>query len=478
MVYTMKNLPILILAIFMCYSTLQSQTSKLKSDFKLRVSKNGRFLEYESGRPFFWLGDTGWLLFSKLNREDAEKYLNNRKANGYNVIQVMTIHGFPSVNVYGDSAFVSSDPAKPKVTPGNNPNDKIEYDFWDHVDYIIDKAAEKGIYIAMVPVWGSNVKNRTINMGNAAIYASWLANRYKNKPNIIWINGGDINGGDNLAVWNEIGKTLRANDPNHLITFHPIGRTQSSTWFHNEPWLDFNMFQSGHRRYSQDTTGHGEDNWKYVESDYKKVPVKPVIDGEPSYEGIPQGLHDPKEPFWSNNDVRRYAYWSVFAGSFGHTYGNNAVMQMHKTTDKGGAYGVKDFWTDAINAPGAKQMVYIKNLILSRPFFERVPDQTIITGDNGKKYDYIIVTRGNSYLFAYTYNGQNIKINLGKISGTKIKAYWYNPRSGNSTVIGIFDNKGIKEFNPPGNKEDGNDWVLVIDDKAKNYSVPGKTSLK
>jgi hypothetical protein len=470
----MKYLFVVIFAILITASLQPSQSLQKKSDFKLCVSKNGRFLEYEDGKPFFWMGDTGWLLFTKLNREDAEKYLNDRKNKGFNVIQVMTIHGFPAVNVYGDSAFVNNDPAKPKVTADNSPNDKFEYDFWDHVDYIIDKAAEKGIFIAMVPVWGSNVKNKTINISNAAIYTKWLANRYKEKPNIIWISGGDINGGDNLEVWNEIGRTLRANDPNHLITFHPLGRTQSSTWFNNEPWLDFNMFQSGHKNYAQDPTGYGEDNWKYIESDYTKIPVKPVLDGEPSYENIPQGLHNPKEPYWNDNDVRRYAYWSVFSGSFGHTYGNNAVMQMHKPGDKDGAYGVKDFWYDAINSPGAKQMVYLKNLILSRPFFERIPDQSIIAGNDGKKYDHLTATRGKDYLFVYTYNGRSFKINLGIISGTKVKGCWYNPRNGNSTFIGVFDNTGIKEFTPPGNKKDGSDWVLVLDDEAKNFQIPGK----
>lgn len=447
-------------------------------EWKLKTSENGRFLQYENGKPFFWLGDTGWLLFSKLDRNDADKYLQDRKKKGFNVIQVMGFHGFPAVNVYGDSAFINMNPSMPKVTAGANFKDSIQYDFWDHVDYIIDRAAANGIYIAIVPVWGSNVKDKTVNMNNASVYASWFANRFKNKPNIIWVNGGDIRGNDNLDVWNTIGKTLRANDTNHLITFHPFGRTQSSEWFHNEPWLDFNMFQSGHRRYDQDTAGYGEDNWKYVLSDYNKTPIKPVLDGEPSYENIPQGLHNPKEPYWNDNDVRRYAYWSVFAGSFGHTYGNNAVMQFHKPQDKDGAYGVKDFWFDAVNAPGASQLIHLKNLILSRPFFERIPDQSIIAGGNGKKYDYVIATRGKSYLFVYTYNGRSFEINLGKISGSKVKAYWYNPRNGSSKLIGILANAGIKEFDPPANKKDGNDWVLVIDDTSKKYSVPGKIFYK
>jgi len=196
---------------------------------RLKVSDNGRYLQFESRKPFFWLGDTGWLLFSKLNRDEAEKYLSDRSEKGFNVVQAMVIHKFPEINTYGDTAFVNNDPSKPNITAGNNYMDEEQYDFWDHIDYIIDRAASKGIFIAMVPVWGSNVKNQIVNISNAGVYAAWLANRYKDKPNIVWINGGDIKGSDFTDIWNVIGNTIHQNDPNHLITFHPFGRTQSST---------------------------------------------------------------------------------------------------------------------------------------------------------------------------------------------------------------------------------------------------------
>src|SRR5687768_13312181 len=105
------------------------------------------------------------------------------------------------------------------------------------------------------------------------------------------------------------------------------------------------MFQSGHRRYDQDNeSGKGEDNWRYVDEDLRKDPPKPTIDGEPSYEGIPQGLHDQKEPLWTDKDARRYAYWSVFTGAFGHTYGHSAIMQMFKPEQSKGAYGNSKSW--------------------------------------------------------------------------------------------------------------------------------------
>ena len=434
----------------------------------LKVSPNGRYLMTGSGKPFFWLGDTGWLLFNKLKREEAETYLEDRRKKGFNVIQVMVLHQVPSVNVYGDSALVHANVARPLLTPGNMASDAAQYDFWDHVDYIVDLAAKKGLYMGMVPVWGTNVKGGKVRQAQAKIYATFLAERYKNRPNIVWLNGGDIAGSDSMKVWNTIGATLKAGDPNHLETFHPRGRTQSSDWFHNAAWLDFNMYQSGHQRYEQDTSRkeknhYGPDNWKYQQADYALKPAKPSIDGEPSYEGIPQGLHDITQPRWTDADVRRYGYWSVFAGAFGYTYGQNSVMQMHSSFDKGSAYGSKELWSSAINAPGAAQMQYLKQLMLSRPYFDRVPDQSLIAGDAGQKYNRLFATRGKNYAFVYAYNGRNIKVNMGKIAGAKVKASWFSPRNGKTTDVGTFPNKGTLEFNPPGEQKDGNDWVLILD---------------
>jgi hypothetical protein len=433
---------------------------------KLKISENGRYFTTVDNDPFFWLGDTGWLLFLKLTREEAEQYLEDRKQKGFNVIQVMVLHSVKAANAYGDSALVKRDVAQPLLTTGNSAADSAQYDYWDHVDFIIDKAGEKGIYMALVPIWGSNVKAGYVNEDQAKAYATFLANRYKDRNHIIWLNGGDIRGSDSTRVWNVLGSTLRAEDPGHLITFHPRGRTQSSEWFHNEPWMDFNMFQSGHRRYDQDTAKaehrYGEDNWRYIQVDYNKKPVKPTLDGEPSYEQIPQGLHDPLQPRWTDSDVRRYGYWSVFAGACGYTYGHNSVMQMLKPGDEEPAYGAKGSWSEALNDPGAGQMIHLKNLMLSRPYAARVPDQSLVTVQ-GEKYDYVVATRGKEYAFVYTYNGRTFTVALGKIDGKEVRASWYSPRDGSTTEIGLFDNNGVRTFDPPGDKQDGNDWVLILD---------------
>ncbi len=436
-------------------------------DTQLKIAPGGHYFIDQNGQPFFWLGDTGWLLFAKLNREETERYLEDRRLKGFNVIQVMLLHSLDAVDAYGDSALVNCNVATPRTTEGNSPSVPAQYDYWDHIDYVIDRAAAKGIWIALVPVWGGNVKSGHVTEAAAARYAAFLARRFKTKPNIIWMNGGDIKGSDSLRVWNRIGATLHAGDPAHLCTFHPRGRFSSSAWFHNQSWLDFNSVQSGHRSYAQDTSKgelhYGEDNWKYIQADYNRSPVKPVLDAEPSYEGIPHGLHDTLQPRWTDADIRRYGYWSVFAGAAGYTYGNNSVMQMLRPSDKGSAYGAKAYWYDAINDPGAAQVQYLKKLLLSRPYFERVPDQQLIAGDAGDKYNHLVATRGQRYAFVYTYTSRDMKITMGRITGNTVTASWYNPRNGNTTTAGTYPNKGTVTFNPPGEPANGNDWVLILD---------------
>ncbi len=453
-------------ALSICFMlTSQSGFSQSKNLLKLKVSKNQHYFVTEDGKPFFWLGDTGWLTFGKLDREGVNKYFEDRKAKGFNVVQVMVLHNINAVNVYGDKALVNDDVSKPITTPGNNFNNKEEYDYWDHVDYVLDVAQKNGIYVGMVPVWGTNVsKGDKVSKDQATKYAKFLADRYKNRTNIIWMNGGDTHGNEFKDSWNAIGSTLKTNNPNQLVTFHPFGRTDSSDDYHTASWLDFNMFQSGHRRYDQDSVKpFKEDNYKFVHRDWDLKPTKPTFDGEPSYEGIPHGLHDTLQPLWKDSDVRRYGYWSVFAGAAGYTYGHNAVMQMFRKGDNP-AYGNKELWNDAINAPGAGQMVHIKNLMLEFPYLERVPDQSLVA-NQGQKYDYQVATRGNDYALIYTYTGRKITVNMGKISGDKVTASWYDPRNGQKTTIGTFDNKGTKEFQPSGKKEDGNDWVLILTSK-------------
>lgn len=432
----------------------------------LKISASRRGFETADGKPFFWLGDTGWLLFVKLNRQETIRYLDTRKQQGFNVVQVMVVHDVKrAVNQYGDSALLHNDVSLPVITPGNNPDHATEYDFWDHVEFVVDEAAKRGIYMALVPVWGANVKAKWVNGSQAKAYATFLAERFKNKRNVIWLNGGDIHGTVSPEVWNTIGSTLKEKDPAHLVTFHPFGRHTSSRWFHHAPWLDFNMFQSGHRTYAQDTSRgeshYAEDSWRYVLEDLAKKPLKPTLDGEPSYEGIPYGLHDTTQPYWNANEVRRFGYWGVFAGGAGFTYGHNAVMQFYRPEDKDRAYGARKFWTAAMNDSAATQMQYLRRLMETVAVANWQEAQAMVL-NNGMRYERVSAASGNGYALFYTYTGKKFMVQLGKLKDKQLQASWYDPRTGTYTAIGVIANSGRRMFEPPGEPHEGNDWVLVL----------------
>lgn len=457
------------------FFSFPSMAQKPWDNGKIKVSDNGRYLVHENGIPFFWMGDTNWLMFQHLNREQIKAYFEDRSQKGFNVVQCIFHQFFTHQNAYGDYAFADNDLMKPIHTPGNNPENAEEYDYWDHVDYTIKQAEEYGLYLAIAPTWSQFVlRDKGLTADKAKVFSATLALRYKDCPNIIWINGGSAKPEVNTEIWETIGETLKAYDKNHLITFHTFGRMQSSEKFHNTSWLDINMFTSGHRNYSQDDSKkcYGEDNWRYVLDDLSKSPAKPTIDGEASYETLHHGLHDHSLPVWKDNDVRRYAYWSVFAGSCGHVYGQNSVRQTYIEGLYKPESGAKIDFFEALQMPGAHQMQHLKNLMLSRPYLERVSGQDCLV-DDGEKYDKILVARGNDYLMAYNYSGRSFTLSLGTISGEKLKVWWYDPMTGDAIADGKIANKGTKKFKAPKSKTH-TDWVLVLDNESKNFCTPGK----
>src|SRR5690606_13631195 len=114
-------------------------------------------------------------------------------------------------------------------------------------------------------------------------------------------------------------------------------------------------------------------NDKYATRDYAQTPIKPTIDIEPRYEETPINF-DIKNGKFDAYDTRQAAYWSVFAGAFGHTYGHNHIWQMYKQgkTARGNASA---YWSASLEADGRATMKHLRSLIESRPMLDRVPDQ-------------------------------------------------------------------------------------------------------
>jgi hypothetical protein len=437
----------------------------------VRVSTNQRFLQTEDGQPFFWLGDTAWELFHRLTLDEADDYLENRRKNGFNVIQSVALAEFDGLNApnpYGETPLVANDPLQP--------NDA----YFRHVDAIIDMAAQKGLYIGLLPTWGDKVFRlwgvgpQIFNEDKAYAYGQWIAARYQDRANVIWINGGDRpeerDGVNVTAVWRRLAAGIRSVVGRQaLMTYHPSGGGSSANYFHEDDWLDLNMWQSGHSRLDSP-------NWDMIARDYARQPTKPMLDGEPNYEDHPINPFTrkwiPEYGCFTEYDVRKQAYRAVFAGACGHTYGHHAVWQFYEEKRKPVNFPQMP-WRQAIERPGAAQLKHLVALVKSRPYFERIPDQSLIASDARTGAAHIQATRAADGSFAFVYLPQacqSVTVDARPLSGQKLNAWWYDPRIGTTTPIGEVEKSADLLFTTP---DTGPDWVLVLDDTARQFGIPG-----
>lgn len=435
---------------------------------RLRVSDNHHFLQYVDGTPFFYLGDTAWELIHRLNRDEADRYLENRARKGFTVIQTVVlsqIGGLTVPNAYGDLPLVDKDPTKPNEA------------YFRHVDYIVDKAESLGLFVGMLPTWGTywnltpGSNSHIFTPGNAREYGRYLGKRYKDKP-IIWILGGDrsIANPQERAVIDAMAAGLEEGDGKaHLKTFHPRGPGLSSAQLHDAPWLDFNMYQSSHG--AQD-----HDNGLYAEHDYALKPPKPTLDGEPRYEQMPVGFYFQNYSRlvrFDDYDARQAAYWSLFAGACGHTYGNNNIWPMWQP-GRGAAIFSDIPWYEAMDHAGAFQMGFVRRLFESRPFQLLEPYPAMVKAGpatGGAKVRALRAGNG-SFAFIYTPRGESFTVDKSALKADRVKEIWYDPRYGVARQIHVTDNQGYQTYAPPTSGR-GNDWILILEDEAAGLPLPG-----
>ncbi len=451
------------------YSFILSYGFNGQAAQRLKVSENHRFLTYEDGKPFFYLGDTAWELFHRTDRKEADLYLEDRASKGFTVIQAVALseeEGLRVPNSYGHQPLLENDPARPAVLEGQ------QNDYWDHVDYIVQKAESLGMYIGMLPTWGDKwnlkwgVGPEVFTPENAEAYGEWLGKRYRDRA-IIWILGGDrsVDTDTHRSIIESMAKGIRrGDDDRNLMTFHPQGQQNSADIFHQQDWLDFNMVQSGHGR-------PGRPNYWFNEKNLSLSPTKPTLDGEPCYED-----HPVKDSKWNRRnepgvlldwfdewDVRVAAYQSMLSGACGHTYGNHNIWQMWLPgrPEKSVA---RTPWPESLHHAGALHMKYFRNVFETRPFWKLEPYQKGVAQDNPEGPDHVRAARDTdgNFMLAYLPTGKTIHVGLSGINGKSIRAWWFNPRQNASQLIGDFQKTASRSFTPP-TQGRNNDWLLVID---------------
>lgn len=400
------------------------------------------------GKPFFWLADTVWLLAQLPSREELEVYLDAREKQGFTVIQLTAVMseervwGSSRTNIFGQKPFLNDNPATPAVTPGTDPRDPGQYDYWDHLDYVLDRVHAHGFRAALVTMFvGSRGDGyKYLRKDNALEYGRFLGERYRSKPQIIWILGGDNtpDSADKKEVWNLMAQGItegvcgKEDYTQTLMTYHINGGASSSQIWHDSPWLDFNMAQ---------TWSEYQDIYRKVISDYLKAPPKPCGLGEAAYEDGPQY---PTKPI-DDLVIRKQAYWSYFAGGY-HTYGNGNVWHFNSFKEES-----TQPWTEALQSPGAR------NLLVLRRFFEQIgwsrfiPDPSLLAGfeGSGTNQNCAMRTRQNDAFILYLTTTNQIVLSLGPSSGS-LSAKWVNPTTGEERYVGTVSAEQAKVSAPSG----------------------------
>jgi hypothetical protein len=424
----------------------------------LRISDNGRYLIDGEGQPFFYLADTAWGLFTRVNKEDAFEYLMNRKAKGFTVIMPVALPGPPVSNHYGEMPLIDGDPTR------------LNEAYFRHVDTVIDKAAELGLWIALLPTWGANVGSTEVpgspifDTENAKVYGEFIGDRYRDRP-IIWVLGGDYcpDAERYVEVWRAMAAGLRAGDGGaHPIAYHPRGGHSTSEFIHDEPWLDINMIQT-----STSTRFHTH---QLVLKDYGRVPVKPTLDAETRYENSHLHFYH-KPPFGPKIkacDVRQAAYGGCLSGAMGHTYGCRDVWNFHVPDGTTPTRDVDTHWRKAMDFPGAFHLGHLKSLLHRYPWYELIPDQgrrLLVYGQcRDNRYMPAALSCNKDFGLIYVPQTMPLWVDLSVFGGGPVRAAWFDPREGGYAELGVFSGtEKMARFAPPPEDGTGADYVLVLE---------------
>jgi hypothetical protein len=402
----------------------------------LRVSKDGRHLEDARGKPFLVVGDAAWSVITALTKPEAEQYLEDRRRRGFNTILVNLIeHKFNGPrNRYGHLPFGnSSDFSQP------NP------EYFEHADWVLRKAAEKGFVVLLVPCylgyagtdegWFDEVLANGVEKCKS--YARYVAARYRNFENLIWVLAGDREPGRALPHVQAMAEVFQTEDSRRLRTAHLAPEVSTRDVFGNSSWVDFNLTYTYNLVHAM------------VLRDYYRTPLMPTLLIESHYEGE----HGAK-PDW----IRRQAYAAVLNGAVGHVMGNRPVWLF----DPG--------WQQALASPAAESMRNFGQFFAALPWHTLVPDFSLVWDGQGnpRGQDSVSCARNPEGTLALIYlprqrvlyvpARRTFTVDTRTLTGDAIPAWWFDPRKALVASAGSITRGERRKFETL----TSDDWILGL----------------
>jgi hypothetical protein len=442
-----------------------------------RILIKGRNFITEDGRAFFYTGCTGWELFHKLTFAEARRYIDNRAAKGFNVIQAVAVAELDGLRVPSYEG---------KHLPFSNVDTLTVNDaYFDHVKCVIAYANTQGIYVALVPMWGSyfilpekrdSQVKPIFTEQNVPPFVEYLAKKLSGLG-VIWLLGGDrsyLEPSHRKIMRLMADGIRRINGNAQLISAHTQGGRSLHDMLQGADWLDFLTWQTGHM-------GEAYPAWWPIDLDYHRQTL-PVLNAEPCYESHPimneysftraNGVSR-----FTDVHVRRAAYWSVFAGGAGITYGCYALWQMRREEDDAveipesaaSAYSgdTIPYWHQSLDYPGAFQIGILHRFIAQLPDTEtRVPANELLLSENpmGSSHVRVLKHPGGKWVAAYIPSKQKITLDVRCFGVAGFEIHWFNPIYGiTNKMSSDITESLILNMTTPKNDQD---WVLLL--KAKS----------
>jgi hypothetical protein len=469
-----------------------SSNSSEAASFPLRVSSSGRYLVDAKNKPFRIQGEAAWSLISNLTYAEAQKYLLNRKAKGFNTVLVELMEhkyaqggkgsnfsGVPT-NRRGDLPFKRREGGEPYdgewgTADFSTPNE----DYYAFADSVIDLAAQMGMLVNLAPMflgfngknsgWWAELNNGANTQTVSYNFGLYIGNRYKDRKNVIWIIGGDYfppSGSEGEARLLKFMQGIKAAGATQLWSGDWSASCTSMDEAAFGPLMDLNAV------YTYGILGHPGATYDKARTSYAHSPPVPAYIKETAYEDERWFPGDPAS-------VRMYQYYAILGGATaGGFFGNRDVWKF--ATDRWW-FDPANFghgtWTAAIESTGTFDFLYLGRLLDSVPWYNLVPSElsgmkTLIMGGVGNygTTDYVVAeaTSDGKTLLAYippTRKGpSSLTVDMAALAGPS-RGSWFDPTSGSFTDLGggNFPNVRTKTFTTPGmNSRGESDWVLVL----------------
>ena len=286
------------------------------------------------GLPFFYLADTVWSAFTNASLEEWDYYLGYRRRQCFNILQInilaqwdrsgsdIDIHPF---SVHEDGTYNFAD---------------INGAYFDRAEKMLEMAVERGFIPALVLLWSNYVPGTFFDRlayrdvmpkENIAGYVAYAVQRF-GKFNPIYFISGDTNFEKGVASehYYLALETVKRITPENLTTLHLCGGeinkptpdpVEIPRMLIESPDLDFYQYQSSH------FFDYGPRCYTYAESFYRQPIKRPILNGEPCYEGWKFGGHRHGQA-----EIRQAIWFSLLSGAkAGFTYGAQGIWQWHKT---------------------------------------------------------------------------------------------------------------------------------------------------